>query len=113
MTTFEVKRVDSVAVVVVHGNLVEAIADELRNIVVAELENGASDAVLLNLADMRYVDSMGLGEIVRCQNTANRRGGRFGLCCLRKKIQDLLAITKLFTLFKLYDTEEEGVRDLL
>jgi anti-sigma B factor antagonist len=57
-----------------------------------------------------YVDSAGLGEIVRCYTTVSKQGGRLKLINLTKKIQDLLAITKLLTVFETYDTEDEGVR---
>ena len=56
------------------------------------------------------VDSAGLGEIVRCYTTVSRKGGKLKLLNLTKKIQDLLAITKLLTVFETYDSEEEAVR---
>jgi anti-sigma B factor antagonist len=62
------------------------------------------------LADVPYVDSAGLGEIVRCYTTASRKGGSLKLINLTKKIQDLLSITKLLTVFEVYETEDEGVK---
>ena len=59
---------------------------------------------------MPYVDSAGLGEIVRCYTTVSRKGGRLKLINLTKKIQDLLAITKLLTVFETYDHEDEAVQ---
>ena len=56
------------------------------------------------------MDSAGLGEIVRCYTTVSKQGGRLKLINLTKKIQDLLAITKLLTVFETYDSEDEGVR---
>ena len=56
------------------------------------------------------MDSAGLGEIVRCYTTVSRKGGRLKLINLTKKIQDLLAITKLLTVFETYDAEDEAVR---
>ena len=52
----------------------------------------------------------GLGEIVRCYTTVSRKGGKLKLINLTKKIQDLLAITKLLTVFETYDSEDEAVR---
>jgi anti-sigma B factor antagonist len=66
--------------------------------------------VVLNLADVPYVDSAGLGEIVRTYTTVSRKGGKLKLLNLTKKIQDLLSITKLLTVFETYDSEDEAVR---
>jgi anti-sigma B factor antagonist len=77
---------------------------------VTRLVEGGKRKILLNLADVPYVDSAGLGEIVRCYTTVSKQGGRLKLINLTKKIQDLLAITKLLTVFETYDTEDEGVR---
>ena len=66
--------------------------------------------VLLNLAEVSYVDSAGLGEIVRTYTTVSRQGGSLKLLNLTKRITDLLAITKLLTVFETYDTEADAVR---
>ena len=83
--------------------------DALRE-AVTKLVDGGKTKILLNLADVPYVDSAGLGEIVRCYTTVSRKGGKLKLINLTRKIQDLLAITKLLTVFETYDSEEEGVR---
>lgn len=54
--------------------------------------------------------SAGLGEIVRCYTTVSRKSGKLKLLNLTKRIQDLLSITKLLTVFDTYDTEEEAVK---
>jgi len=64
----------------------------------------------LNLAEVPYVDSAGLGEIVRCYTTVSRKNGKLKLLHLTKRIHDLLSITKLLTVFETYDTEEEAVK---
>ena len=78
-----------------------------------KLVDGGKTKILLNLADVPYVDSAGLGEIVRCYTTVSRKNGKLKLINLTKKIQDLLAITKLLTVFETYDSEDEGVKQLL
>ena len=83
--------------------------DQLRE-AVTKLADSNRTKILLNLAEVPYVDSAGLGEIVRCYTTVSRKGGKLKLLHLTKKIQDLLAITKLLTVFETYDTEDEGVR---
>ncbi|HZI20046.1 MAG TPA: STAS domain-containing protein [Pyrinomonadaceae bacterium] len=61
--------------------------------------------ILLNLAGVSYVDSSGIGELVSSYTTINREGGQLKLLNLTQKIQDLLAITKLLTVFDTYDEE--------
>ncbi len=61
--------------------------------------------ILLNLAGVGYVDSSGIGELVSSYTTINREGGQLKLLNLTQKIQDLLAITKLLTVFDVYDDE--------
>ena len=66
--------------------------------------------ILLNLGDVPYVDSAGLGEIVRTYTTISRQGGSLKLLNLTKRITDLLSITKLLTVFETYDSEADAVR---
>ena len=66
--------------------------------------------IVLNLADVPYVDSAGLGEIVRTYTTMSRQGGSLKLLSLTKRITDLLSITKLLTVFETYENEADAVR---
>ena len=68
------------------------------------LEDGKKK-ILLNLAGVGYIDSSGIGELVSSFSTINRDGGQLKLLNLTQKIQDLLAITKLLTVFDVYDEE--------
>jgi anti-sigma B factor antagonist len=65
--------------------------------------------ILLNLADVPYIDSAGLGEVVRTYTTVSRQGGQLKLVNLTKRITDLLMITKLLTVFETFDTEPEAL----
>lgn len=65
--------------------------------------------ILLNLADVGYIDSAGLGAIISCYTTSKREGGQLKLVHLTKKVQDLLAITKLITVFETYESEKEAL----
>jgi anti-sigma B factor antagonist len=65
---------------------------------------------VLNLAQVPYIDSAGLGEVVRTFTTVSRQGGSLKLLNLTKRITDLLAITKLLTVFDTYDSEQEAVQ---
>jgi anti-sigma B factor antagonist len=65
--------------------------------------------LLLNLEGVPYIDSAGLGEVVRTYTTVSRQGGSLKLLNLTKRIEDLLSITKLLTVFETYDSESEAV----
>jgi anti-sigma B factor antagonist len=71
--------------------------------------NQGHKKILLNFADVPYVDSAGLGEIVRTYTTVSRQGGSMKLLNLTKRITDLLSITKLLTVFETFDSEPEAV----
>ena len=66
--------------------------------------------VLLNLGDVSYVDSAGLGEIVQSYATVTKNGGQLKLLNVTKRIKDLLSITKLLTVFECHDTEAEALK---
>jgi anti-sigma B factor antagonist len=65
--------------------------------------------ILLNLGQVGYVDSSGIGELVSSFTAVNKEGGKLKLLNLTQKIQDLLAITKLLTVFDVYDSEDEAI----
>ncbi|MBI4469057.1 MAG: STAS domain-containing protein [Acidobacteria bacterium] len=66
--------------------------------------------ILLNLNDVPYIDSSGLGEIVRCYTTVSREGGKLKLINVTNRIKDLLTITKLITVFETFNSEEEAAK---
>jgi len=79
-------------------------AEKLREEVASVVGRGQKN-VLLNLAGVPYMDSGGLGELVRCSMAARKVNGAVKLVNLTKRTTDLLAITKLLTVFDTYDTE--------
>ena len=66
--------------------------------------------IVLNLADVTYIDSGGLGTLVALYTTARNVGGSIKLARLTKRVGDLLQVTKLLTVFEVYDSEEEAVQ---
>ena len=66
--------------------------------------------ILLNLADVDYIDSSGIGELVSAFTTVKNRSGNLKLLHLTKKVRDLLQITKLFTVFDVYTDEGTALR---
>src|ERR1700716_3999785 len=65
--------------------------------------------ILLNLADVNYIDSAGIGELVSAFTTVKGRGGEMKLLNLTKKVHDLLQITKLYTVFDIKDDEATAI----
>lgn len=76
---------------------------------IRELVAGSNKKILLNLAGVRYIDSSGIGELIASYTTVGRTGGQLKLLSLTDKVQDLLVITKLLTVFDVYDTEAEAL----
>jgi anti-sigma B factor antagonist len=76
----------------------------LRSAIRRLIEEGKKK-ILLNLGKVSYVDSSGIGELVSSFTTINREGGQLKLLNLSQKIQDLMTITKLHTVFDVYDEE--------
>ena len=76
---------------------------------VSELLSEGNKNILLNLGDVSYVDSSGIGELVSSFTTVSNQGGQLKLLNLTKKLEELLAITKLVTVFDYYDDEQKAV----
>jgi anti-sigma B factor antagonist len=104
------RQVGDVLILDLHGKILIGEGDDALREAVTRLSDGGKTKILLNLADVPYVDSAGLGEIVRTYTTVSRKGGKLKLLNLTKKIQDLLSITKLLTVFETYESEDEAVR---
>jgi anti-sigma B factor antagonist len=66
--------------------------------------------VLLNLAGVKYIDSSGIGELIANYTTISRQGGQLKLLKLTDRVQNLLVITKLLTVFDSYDDEAEALK---
>jgi anti-sigma B factor antagonist len=80
----------------------------LRELVREQLGKGTKH-LLLNLADVTYIDSSGIGELVSGFTTVSNQGGKLKLLNLTKKVHDLLQITKLYTVFDVYDDEAKAI----
>ena len=102
--------VGDVMLVDLKGKITLGEGDELLKDKVNSLINQGQRKIVLNLADVPYLDSAGLGEVVRAYTTVSRQGGNLKLLNLTKRITDLLAITKLLTVFETFDSEQEAVR---
>jgi len=80
----------------------------LRSAIRGLLEKGKK-RILLNLAGVGYIDSSGIGELVASFTAINKESGQLKLLNLTQKLQDLLAITKLLTVFDVYESEADAL----
>ena len=106
----EERALGDVVVLDLKGKITLGEGDELLKDKVNSLVNQGHKKIILNLADVPYIDSAGLGEVVRTYTTVSRQGGSLKLLNLTKRITDLLSITKLLTVFETFDSENEAVR---
>ena len=104
------RAVGDVVVLDLKGKVTLGDGDELLREAVNRLAEKGQKKVVLNLAEVPYIDSVGLGEIVRTYTTVSRQGGSLKLLNLTKRITDLLSITKLLTVFETFDSESEAVQ---
>lgn len=86
------------------GDSSTALRGAIRNLVTA-----GNQRILLNLAGVKYIDSSGIGELIANYTTVGRGGGQLKLLNLTEKVQDLLVITKLLTVFDVYDNEADAL----
>jgi anti-sigma B factor antagonist len=106
----EERHVGDVKVLDLKGRVTLGEGDELLRDKVNSLLNQGHRKIVLNLAEVPYIDSAGLGEIVRTYTTVSKQGGSLKLLNLTKRITDLLSITKLLTVFETFDSENEAIR---
>jgi anti-sigma B factor antagonist len=105
----EEQMVDGVVVAKVHGDIVlngsgPALAERVRCL----LEQNRR-RIVLNLGDVRYVDSGGIGELVESFSAARNRGGAVKLIGVTRRLNDLLVIAKLQNVFECFETEREAI----
>jgi anti-sigma B factor antagonist len=106
----EERATGDVMVLDLKGKVTQGEGDELLKDKVNSLVNQGYKKILLNLEEVPYIDSAGLGEIVRTYTTVSRQGGALKLVNLTKRITDLLSITKLLTVFETFESEADAIR---
>ena len=77
---------------------------------VRDLVSKGQKSILLNLGDVTYIDSSGIGELVSSYTSVSNQGGKLKLLNLQKKVHDLLQITKLYTVFEVHTDEPAAIR---
>lgn len=104
------RTVNEVTILDLKGKMTLGEGDELLKEKINSLLAAGRKKLLLNLEGVPYIDSAGLGEVVRTYTTVSRQGGSLKLLNLTKRIEDLLSITKLLTVFETFDSETEAVQ---
>ena len=104
----ETRVVDGVTIVECHGRVVfgeesRALRDALKQVL------ASNKNIVLNLSDVAYLDSGGLGSLVGVYSSARAAGGDVKLTGIGQRLRDILHVTKLVTVFEVYDSEEAAV----
>jgi len=106
----EERVVNDVTILDLKGKITLGEGDEVLKDKINSLILQNRKRILLNLEDVPYIDSAGLGEIVRTYTTVSRQGGQLKLVNLTKRITDLLSITKLLTVFETFESEADALQ---
>ena len=107
--TIQERVVGSVTVLDLSGKLILGDGDALLKDKIHSLVFQGKKQIVLNMGAVSYVDSSGLGALVASSVTGKNNGGQIKLVSLTKRLQDLLAIAKLLTVFESYDSEAEAI----
>ncbi|HEX3091903.1 MAG TPA: STAS domain-containing protein [Candidatus Angelobacter sp.] len=104
------RQVEGVAVVDMSGRITLGEGSVVLRDTIRDLIGKGQKKILLNLGDVTYIDSSGIGELVSAFTAVRREGGELKLLNLTKKVHDLLQITKLYTVFDIKDDEATAIK---
>ena len=104
------RQVDGITIVDCSGRITLGEGSITLRETVTQLLSKGQKKILLNLGDVNYIDSSGIGELVSAYTTVRKQGGDLKLLNLTKKVHDLLQITKLYTVFDVKDDEAVAVK---
>ncbi len=104
------RQLDKVTIVDLSGRITLGEGSSVLREAVKDLVAKGQKNILLNLGDVTYIDSSGIGELVSSFTSVSNQGGRLKLLNLQKKVHDLLQITKLYTVFEVHTDEAAAVR---
>ena len=107
---FQTRQVDDVTILDLSGRITLGEGSVTLRDAVRDVLAKGSKKILLNLGDVNYIDSSGIGELVSAFTTVKNQGGELKLLNLTKKVHDLLQITKLYTVFDVKDDETAAVK---
>jgi anti-sigma B factor antagonist len=104
------RQVDAVTIVDLSGRITLGEGSVVLRDTIRDLVSKGRNNILLNLGNVTYIDSSGIGELVSAFTTVRNQGGELKLLNLTKKVHDLLQITKLYTVFDIKDDEAAAVQ---
>jgi anti-sigma B factor antagonist len=104
------RQVDGVSIVDLSGRITLGEGSTMLRDIVRDMIAKGQKKILLNLGDVTYIDSSGIGELVSAFTTVRNGGGELKLLNLTKKVHDLLQITKLYTVFDIKDDEAAAIQ---
>ena len=108
--TANTRKIDGVSIVDLAGRITIGEGTIFLKDAVRNLLQRNEKRIVLNLADVSYIDSSGIGELVSSFTTVGNQGGKLKLLNLTKKVHDLLSITKLLTVFEVFSDEAEAIQ---
>ena len=103
------REVDGVTVLGLSGRITLGEGSVQLRDAIRDLIGKGQKRILLDLGEVNYIDSSGLGELVSAYTTARNQGASLKLLKLNKKVHDLLQLTKLYTVFDIYDDEASAI----
>jgi len=103
------RQVDGVTIVDLSGRITLGEGSVVLRDTIKDLLSKGQKKILLNLGDVSYIDSSGIGELVSAFTSVRNQGGELKLLHLTKKVHDLLQITKLYTVFDVKDDEAQAI----
>src|ERR1700723_3551748 len=103
------RQVDGVSIVDCSGRITLGEGSVILRDTIKDLLGKGQKKILLNLGEVSYIDSSGIGELVSAFTTVRNQGGELKLLNLTKKVHDLLQITKLYTVFDVRDDEASAI----
>ena len=107
------RQVGDVSVIDAVGRITLGEGSSIFRETLRELMAKGHKKILLNLGDVSYIDSSGIGELVSGFTTVTNQGGQLKLLNLNKRVKDLLQITKLYTVFEVFEDEATAVRSFI
>src|SRR6201989_1404315 len=103
------RTVDGVEIIKLEGKITIGAGDQQLREVITNALNGGKNKVLLDMSGVTTIDSSGIGELVGSYTTVTNKGGRLKLLHLPAKLNELLHVTQLITVFEVYENEQEAL----
>ena len=103
------RTAEDVEIISLHGKITIGSGDTQLREVITNAVNAGKNKILLDLSGVTTIDSSGIGELVGSYTTATNRGGKLKLLHLPAKLNELLHVTQLITVFEVYENEAEAI----